>query len=76
MSNAYGSYGSQYSATSIFNQYSVYGSPYSAQSPFNQYTATPPIILNGDTAVDYLTVNTFKTPRLDPNAVIAWMKGN
>jgi hypothetical protein len=44
--NEYGIYGSKYSATSIFNVYGVYGSLYSALSPYNTFSSSPPQILD------------------------------
>ena len=74
--NPYGDYGNQYSGNSIFHEYGQYGSQYSALSPFNEYATTPPTIVGPDgKTIAYLTINTTLSPRVDPNALIAWLKG-
>lgn len=70
----YGEYGSKYSSNSIFNKYGEYGSKYSSLSPFNKYTSTPPKIYKENEFIAYLSVNTFISPRVDPNLLIAWLK--
>jgi hypothetical protein len=58
--NAYGSYGSAYSSTSIFNHFSDYGSAYSSYGACNPYAADPPVIV--DNAGNYygrLTLNQY-----------------
>lgn len=72
--NDVGQYGSDVSSTSIFNDVSRYGSDVSSLSPFNDVTSTPPRIFLGNLFVAYLTVNTVKTPRFDPRALIGWLK--
>ena len=67
--NPYGRYGSEYSSTSIFNRYGRYGSEYSTTSAFNEFASRPPIIFLNGRAVAYLTVNQFRTPRVDPRAL-------
>lgn len=74
--NEYGTYGSQYGSQSIMNQYGTYGGAYAAQSPFNKYSSTPPILYSGSTGIAYLTTNTFKTPRCDPNLLITYLSGD
>lgn len=72
--NEYGSYGSQYSSTSIFNEYGEYGSNYSSKSPFNEYASDPPMIYIDNNFIAYLTVNKYKMPRIDPYALIGYLK--
>ncbi|MBU1693972.1 MAG: hypothetical protein KKC51_08405 [Verrucomicrobia bacterium] len=72
--NQYGPYGSKYSQTCIFNPYSPYGGQYSALSPFNQYATNPPRVFLKGQFVGYLTVNQYKTPKLDPNSIMDWAK--
>jgi hypothetical protein len=73
--NTVGNYGSTVSATSIFNTVGTYGGTVSAQSPFNTVSFTPPLVYKKDgTFVGYLTVNTTKVPRIDPNALVGWLK--
>ncbi len=67
--NPYGLYGSQFSPTSIFNPYGSYGSQFSALSAFNQFATSPPIVFVNGQPVAFLTVNPFKTPRIDPVAI-------
>jgi hypothetical protein len=62
----YGSYGSDYSITSIFNPYSKYGSENSSLSAFDPYASQPPAVFIGGQQVAYLTANTLKAPRIDP----------
>lgn len=75
--NRYGSYGSRYSSTSIWNRYGSYGSDYASYSPFNDYSSYPPIIYQYDgaslTPLYYLTTNTIKSPRLDPNLLMGML---
>lgn len=78
--NEFGSYGSELSSTSIRNELSPYGSELSSYSAYNSLTSTPPIIYRYDSAnrtyvaVAYLTKNTFKTPAVDPDLLIATMQ--
>ncbi len=55
--------------SSIYNEFGTYGSQFSSLSPFNEFASSPPIIYIGDIAVAFLTVNQFKTPRVDPRAL-------
>ncbi len=73
IANKFGSYGSRYSQTSILNKYSQYGGDYSRLSPFSKYASEPPLVLVGGEAVAYLTVNEFKSPRLDPHMILGYM---
>lgn len=74
--NDYGPFGGQYSRTSIFNEYGSYGGQYASGSPFNQYTSTPPSVFVDGKFVAYLTVNQFKSPRIDPNHLKSWASQN
>jgi len=76
INNRYGSYGSKYNSKSIFNRYSRYGSECSSLSAFNSIASKPPMIYKDGKFVAYLTVNTVKTPRVDPHALIGWLKVN
>ncbi len=68
--NIFGSYGSEFSSTSIYNTtYGRYGSRYSSYSAFNSHTSTPPMVYVGTTAVAYVTKNTAKMFRLDPDTL-------
>jgi hypothetical protein len=67
--NTFGSYGSQYSSTSMFNSFGTYGGEYSSLSPFNSYTQTPPIIFVNSKPAAYLTTNISKTPRVTLTAL-------
>jgi hypothetical protein len=69
--NTFGSYGSQFSSTSMYNTFSQYGSPFGSYSAYNQFTNSPPILYVGNVAAAYVTKNTFKTPRVDPDALRA-----
>jgi len=61
-------------AASILNKYGSYGSEYSASSPFSKFSSTPPVIYRGKQAVAYLTINSVLSPRVDPNALLGWLK--
>ena len=66
INNTFGQYGSQFSSTSMYNQFSQYGSQFAANSAYNPFASTPPILLVSGGAV-YVTKNTFKLPRVDPD---------
>lgn len=73
--NEFGKYGSEFSLTSIFNEFGKYGSEFSRLSPFNEFTSTPPrIITPSGQFVGYLTKNKFKTPAINPHALIGLLK--
>ena len=72
--NSIGPYGSDISSTSIFNDIGKYGSDISRLSPFNDITSTPPRIFKWERFIGYLTTNTIKTPRIDPRALVGWLK--
>jgi hypothetical protein len=74
--NEFGPYGNKFSSVSILNRFGTYGSQFSRLSPFNQFTSTPPIIVRGSIAVAYLTLNPVLSPRVDPYALIGWLKVN
>ena len=74
--NTLGRYGSELSSTSIFNALSKYGGEIASLSPFNSITSTPPKIFKGNTFIGYLTTNQVKSPRVDPLALIGWLKAN
>jgi len=74
--NPLGSYGSELSSTSIFNELGRYGSELSSLSPSNPLASKPPMIYKDGEFIAYLTVNTIKTPRVDPYALIGWLKVN
>ncbi len=65
--NQYGSYGSQYSATSIYNQYGQYGSAYGTHSAYNSYASSPPRLLIRGLYAAFITKNTIKSSRIDPD---------
>jgi len=71
--NQFGTYGSQFSPTSIFNEFGTYGSQFSYLSPWNEFASSPPMIFVGDIFVAYLTVNSFKTPAIDPFDLINYL---
>jgi hypothetical protein len=74
--NQLGKYGSNLSKTSIFNELSRYGGEIARMSPFNNISQVPPRILKGERFIAFLTVNDIKAPRVDPRALIAWIKAN
>ncbi len=76
IANDVGRYGGSISSTSIFNEIGRYGGEIAPMSPFNTITSTPPRIFKGNRFIAYLTVNTTKNPRVDPRALIGWLKAN
>lgn len=66
IANTRGRFGSQYSATSIFNPNSPYGDPNSPLSCWNEYTDTPPRLFYNGAFRSYLTANRSLQPRIDP----------
>lgn len=74
--NAYGSFGSKYSQTSIFNPYSEYGSRFSNLSAYNELATAPPSIYVNGRFIDYLTKNTYLSPRIDPDNILDWVSKN
>jgi hypothetical protein len=74
--NDLGRYGSTLSSTSILNDLSRYGGELARMSPFNSLTSTPPRVFKGDRFLGYLAVNNLETPRIDPRALIGWIKSN
>ena len=73
--NEIGKYGSVISSVSIFNTIGKYGSETSSLSAFSEITSTPPHIINKDGIfVAYLTVNPLKNPRVNPHALVGWLK--
>ncbi|MGH9405172.1 MAG: hypothetical protein ACRD3D_04950 [Terriglobia bacterium] len=72
--NELGPYGSFVSATSMFNRKCPYGGTLSRLSPFNPHTSIPPRIYNGGKFVGYLSVNEMKAPRVDPYALVGWLR--
>ena len=69
LANSFGTYGSVYSSYSIWNQFGTYGSQFSSLSAYNSFTSTPPKVYVNGVFYAYLTTNTIKIPRLDPNVV-------
>jgi hypothetical protein len=74
--NEVGRYGSEVSRTSIFNEVGRYGGEVARLSPFNAVTSTPPRIYKGERFIAYLSVNDVKRPRIDPRALMAWLRAN
>ncbi len=72
--NEYGSHGSRYGSTSIFNDYSQYGGSLGRHSPFNSLASDPPRVYRDKEFVGFLTLNKFKSPRVDPYALIGYLK--
>jgi Immunoglobulin domain len=78
ITNAFGAYGSSFSNTSIRNTFSSFGSSFANFSAYNSFTARPPILytISGGryVAQAYLTKNTFLSPRVDPDALFAYLQ--
>ena len=69
LANSFGTYGSTFSSYSIWNEFGTYGSSFSSLSAYNSFTSTPPVVYVNGVFYAYLTKNTIKFPRLDPNTV-------
>jgi hypothetical protein len=74
--NRFGAYGNKFSSQSIFNKFSTYGNQFNSESPFNRFSTDPPRIYVRGKFVAYLTKNTFKTPRVDPDELLEWAEKN
>lgn len=72
--NELGPHGSELARESVFNELGRYGGELARLSPFNELTSTPPRIFKGDRFIAFFTVNRLKTPRVDPHALIGWLK--
>lgn len=72
--NSVGKHGSEVARESIFNQVGRYGGAVALMSPFNEVCIRPPKIFKGDKFIAYLTVNKVKSPRIDPHALVGWLK--
>lgn len=64
--NEFGAYGSPYRSTSTTNESGTYGSPHSALSARNPCACRPPSIFKNGRFLAYYTVNTAKSPRVNP----------
>jgi hypothetical protein len=72
--NSIGRYGSSISSTSMFNSIGKYGSDILRLSPFNDITSSPPRIFKGERFIACLTMNKMKKTRVDPRALVGWLK--
>jgi hypothetical protein len=71
--NEYG-FGNPYRSDSIMNSYGRFGGEYSQYSPFNPFASKPPKVYEGDRFVGYLSKNTALSPRIDPDALLGYLK--
>jgi hypothetical protein len=69
--NTFGLYGSQFSSTSMYNPFSSYGSQFGSHSAYNAFSSTPPQLYVSGQFAAYITKNTAKAPRVDPDALRA-----
>ena len=74
--NTFGSHGSEFSSSSIRNDLSRYGNSFSSVSAYNTFASSPPIIYINSTPVCYLTKNTIKSPRCDPDELLIYLAGD
>jgi hypothetical protein len=73
--NDVGPHGSVVSPKSIFNTVGMYGSEVSPKSAFNDIAQSPPKVFATDGEfVGFLTTNDLKSPRIDPRAMIGWLR--
>jgi uncharacterized protein YjdB len=69
INNKFGPYGNQFSSTSMFNQFGPYGNPFGGLSAYNALTNTPPGLYVSSKFAAYVTKNTLKNPRVDPDGL-------
>ena len=69
--NNVGIYGSNVGPKSVRNKVGLYGSTVSPQSAYNSVTPTPPAIIYNGAVFGYLTKNTVKPGRVDPDVLFA-----
>lgn len=62
----YGNHGSDYGSNSIWNDVGQYGSNFGTYSSFNNTASSPPLIVKDGKIIGYLTVNSYKTSRVNP----------
>jgi hypothetical protein len=73
--NDIGPHGSEVSPKSILNDVGIYGSEVSPKSAFNDIAMSPPRVFSKDGVfVGFLTTNDLKSPRIDPRALIGWLR--
>ena len=59
-----------YDSESIWNEYGTYGSEYSSYSPWNEYASTPPVVVDSrGNFYGYLTANEFISQRYSSRLV-------
>ena len=55
---------SNFDSESIWNSYGTYGSEYSSYSPFNEYASNLPVLVDGNgNFYGYFTINAYKSKR-------------
>lgn len=72
--NSFSRYGNEFNSKSIFNEFGRYGGEFSAMSPFNGFASRPPEIVKRGRFIAYLTKNLSKTPRVDPDWLMAVLR--
>jgi hypothetical protein len=73
--NDIGPHGSNVSPKSILNDVGRYGGNVSPKSAFNDIAMSPPRVFTKDGVfVGFLTTNELKRPRIDPRALIGWLR--
>jgi hypothetical protein len=74
LGNKFGDYGSKFDPKSLLNKFSEYGSRIGNFSAFDRNAGKPPVVLLGGKAVAYLTRNPSVRPRVDPYAVLGYVR--
>jgi hypothetical protein len=69
--NSFGSYGDPFSALSIANSFGQYGNSFGSYSAYNSIAPSPPELFKNGISVAYVSKNTLKAPRIDPDALRA-----
>lgn len=72
----YGAYGSAGNPASLSNKLGRYGSFWSMYSPYCMVASRPPRLVRNGRFLAYLTTNVLKGPRVDPTALLEWLKAS
>jgi hypothetical protein len=67
--STFGDHGSRFGSASMYNQVSSYGNLASSLSAYNTVASTPPKLNVAGQFAAYVTKNTAKSPRVDPDTL-------
>lgn len=72
--NSQGKHGSRFDDSSIFNRFGDYGGELGKHSPSCRTPTEPPRVFLGETFIGHLTLSHLYSPRIDPDALIGYLK--